>query len=86
MLSCAGGITYMLSCCKSVTLLLHFMTHTMSRAMQCGAMGPEVFGDTKIKGSHETKLLGLRTHACWRAELAVAETASSGSEADAKNT
>ena len=76
----------MLSCCNSVTLLLHFMTHTISSAVQCGAMGPGVLGDANIKGSQETKPTGSRTHARCRAELAVAATVSSGSEADAKKT
>ena len=34
---------YMLSCCKSVELPLHFMTQTMSKERQSGGKDPDAF-------------------------------------------
>lgn len=40
-----GGVerAYMLSCCKSVELPLHFMTQTMSKERQSGGKDPDAF-------------------------------------------
>jgi hypothetical protein len=76
---------YMLSCCKTVELPLHFMTHTMSRETQCGVKGAHPFA-CNMKGSHEAKVLGFSTHARCSAALAVAATESSGSEAEDSST
>ena len=76
----------MLSCCNLVALPLHFMTHTMSRAMQCEVIAPELGGDVKRRGSQEAKLLGLSTQARCSAAPAVAATASSEADADARRT